>query len=252
MSKAEQNLPGFDPDLAAKAFFRDPQWLFKTGIGGFLNVLSFILCALNFVLIPVAFLIWGVVTGYVLRAARVHMNNPTDKLPEWNDWVDLLISGLTWMAIYTGQLIFFFSVFSVLMLVGLYTGMVSAANPSNLAWSFGSLYGLLALAIVMGINSAFLMINLAQEEQLSGAFAVNLVISKVLARPADFILAWLLSLGIQMAAFILPAITVVGMFFLPSIWFAGQVLSALVLAQAWATVPREAVAAKARAPQANA
>lgn len=240
MSKRDQDLSGFDPDLAARAFFRDPQWLFKTGIGGFLNVLSFILCALNYLLIPVAFLLWGVVTGYVLRAARAHMKDPTDKLPEWNDWLDLLISGLTWMAIYTGQLVFFFSVFSTLMLVGLSTGMFNAANPNNLPWSFGSLYGLLALAFVMGLNSAYLMINLAREEQLSGAFAVNLVISKIAARPLDFLLAWFLSLGIQLAAFILPAMTVVGMFFLPSIWFAGQVLSALVLAQVWTLVPGDA------------
>lgn len=242
MSNFDKNQSVLDPDLAARAFFRDPQWLFKTGIGGFLNVLSFILCALSYLLIPVAFLLWGVVTGYVLRAARAHMKDPNDKLPEWNDWLDLLISGLTWMAIYTGQLIFFFSVLSTLMLVGLSTGMFNAANPNNLAWSFGSLYGLLALAFVIGINSAYLMINLAQEEQLSGAFAVNLVISKIMARPKDFLLAWFLSLGIQLAAFILPAMTVVGMFFLPSIWFAGQVLSALVLAQSWTLVPRDAKA----------
>src|SRR5690349_8722429 len=113
-SKHKQIESGLDPDLAARAFFRDPQWLFKTGIGGFLNVLSFTLCALNYLLIPIAFLLWGLVTGYVLRAARTHIKNPEDRLPEWNDWLDLLISGLTWMAIYTGQLLFFFSVFSTL------------------------------------------------------------------------------------------------------------------------------------------
>ncbi len=232
-------LATFDPDLAVKAFFRDPQWLFKTGIGGFLNVVSFILCALSYMLIPVAFLIWGVVTGYVLRAARLHIKNPEDKLPEWNDWMDLLISGLTWMAIYTGQLLFFFSVLSTLMVTGLTTGMINAANPHNLQWSLGTLYGLTFLALTMALNSAYLMINLAHEEKLTGAFAVNLVISRVLARPADFLLAWLLSMGIQMAALILPLMTVVGMFFLPSVWFAGQILSALVLAQAWATIACE-------------
>ena len=242
MTNTVSNQSTFDPNLAAKAFFSDPQWLFKTGIGGFLNVVSFILCALSYMLIPVAFLIWGVVTGYVLRAARVHMKNPEDKLPQWNDWMDLLISGLTWMAIYTGQLIFFFSVLSTLMVTGLSTGMINAANPHNLQWSFGTLYGLTGLALMMSLNSAYLMINLAQEEKLTGAFAVNLVIEKVMARPADFILAWLLSMGIQMAALILPAMTVVGMFFMPSIWFAGQVLSALVLAQAWATIAQEAQA----------
>lgn len=239
MTTAAKNVTHLDPDLAVKAFFRDPQWLFKTGIGGFLNVVSFILCVLSYLFIPVAFLIWGVVTGYVLRAARMHVNNPADKLPEWNDWMDLLISGMTWMAIYTGQLLFFFSVLSTLMLSGLLTGMVNAANPHNLQWSFGTLYGLTILALMVAFNSAYLMINLAQEEKLSAAFAVNLIINKVMARPADLLLAWLLSVGIQLAALILPALTVVGMFFLPSIWFAGQVLSALVLAQAWSAVTRE-------------
>ena len=246
MKKSEKKVEhsGLDPNLAVGGFFRDPQWLFKTGVGGFLNVLSFILCALNYMLIPVAFLMWGVVTGYVLRAARAHMADPQSKLPEWNDWMDLLISGLTWMAIYTGQLLFFFSVFSVLMLVGLETKLVSAVNPHNLQWSFGTLFGLSGLAMMMALNSAYLMINLAQEEKLSGAFAVNVVVEKILASPGNFILAWLLSLGIQMAAFLLPALSVIGMFFLPSIWFAGQVLSALVLAQAWTTVPREIAVGK--------
>lgn len=239
MTKTTDNPSIFDPDLSVRAFFRDPQWLFKTGIGGFLNVVSFILCALSYMLIPVAFLIWGLVTGYVLRAARLHIKNPQDKLPEWNDWMDLLISGLTWMAIYTGQLLFFFSVLSTLMVTGLSTGMANAANPHNLQWSLGTLYGLTLLALMMALNAAYLMINLAEEEKLTGAFAVNLVISRIMARPADFLLAWLLSMGIQMAALILPLLTVVGIFFLPSIWFAGQVLSALVLAQAWATIPRE-------------
>lgn len=233
---------GLDPDLSARAFFSDPQVLFKTGIGGFLNVLSFILCAISYMLIPIAFLLWGIVTGYVLRAARMHMKNPADKLPDWNDWMDLLISGLTWMAIYTGQLIFFFSVFSTLMVIGLVTGMVGAGNPHNLQWSFGTLYGLVALASMMALNSSFLMINLAQEEKLSGAFAVNAVVSKFIQKPADLTLAWLLSLGIQLASLLLPAVTIVGIFFLPSVWFAGQVLSALVLAQAWASVPCDAKA----------
>ncbi len=118
--------------------------------------------------------------------------------------------------------------------------MVNAANPHNLQWSFGTLYGLTILALMVAFNSAYLMINLAQEEKLSAAFAVNLIINKVMARPADLLLAWLLSMGIQLASLILPALTVVGMFFLPSIWFAGQVLSALVLAQAWSAVTRDA------------
>lgn len=233
----EKETPSYlDPNQAVKAFFSDPQWLFKTGIGGFFNVLSFILCAINYMLIPVAFLLWGLVTGYVLRAARMHMLNADSKLPEWNDWVDLLISGLSWMAIYTGQMLFFFSVFSTLMLVGLSTNMINALNPHNMQWAFGTLYGLSSLAMMLSFNASYLMINLAQEEKLSGAFAINTLFAKLSARPVDFIFAWILSIGIQMAAIVIPALTIVGMFFWPSIWFAGQVLSALVLAQAWKSV----------------
>lgn len=231
---------GLDPNTAVKSFFRDPQWILKTGIGGLFNITSFILCAYNYLFIPVAFLMWGVVTGYVLRAARMHMNDRQSGLPDWNDWADLVISGLTWMAIYTGQLIFFFTILSTLMVVGLTTGMVSAQNPLNLQWSLGTLYGLSGLGLMISLNSSFLMINMAQEEQLTAAFAVNTVISKIAARPADFILAWLLSVGIQLFAFAFPMMTVAGAFFLPSLWFIGQILSALVLAQAWSSVPRDA------------
>ncbi|MBC7999315.1 MAG: DUF4013 domain-containing protein [Leptolyngbya sp.] len=229
----------FNPDRALRAFFNDPQWLFKTGVGGLLNAVSLILCACSHLFIPVAFILWGITTGYVLRAARMRNLDPDSKLPEWNNWLDLLVSGLSWMAVYTGQMLFFFSVLSVFMMVGFGTGMISANNPHYLQWALSGLYGLTVLAAFISISSSYLMVSLAEEESLSGAFAINVVIAKIAERPADFIFAWLVSGGVHIASLVLPTLTVVGFFFLPSAWFAGQLLGVSILAQVWSTVPRK-------------
>lgn len=228
-----------NPDRVLRAFFNDPQWLFKTGVGGLFNAVSLILCACSHLFIPVAFILWGITTGYVLRAARMRILDSDSKLPEWNNWLDLLVSGLSWVAVYTGQMLFFFSVLSVFMMVGFGTGMISANNPHYLQWALGGLYGLTALAAFTSMSSSYLMICLAEEESLSGAFAINVVLAKIAARPADFFLAWLITGGVQIASLILPTLTIVGFFFLPSAWFAGQLIGASILSQVWSTVPRK-------------
>lgn len=275
-----------DPNDAIKTFFNDPEWMFKTGMGGMLNAASLVLCAFNYMLIPLAFLLWGLVTGYVLRAARqeaarladgapasaskpaASADKPTgaadkptaaqarpagskgtptassppgsslEKLPDWNNWSDLLVSGLTWMAIFTGQLMFVVSMFTVALLIGAGLG-ISGSDHYFLPWALGSLYAVTAIAISTSFLSALLMINFAEEEKLTAAFAISKVLSRLRRKPADFAIAWLMGIGLQWAAVVIPAITVLGMFFIPSVWFVAHIVSARLLAQVWRSAGSE-------------
>lgn len=222
---------GLDPNSAIKTYFQDPDWMFKTGMGGMLNAASLVLCALSHLFIPVAFLMWGVTTGYILRAARQELTEQYGKLPDWNNWADLLVSGLTWMAIFTGQIMFVVTVASTTLILGLTTGMINASSANFIPWALGSLYGVAFLSATTGFFSSLLMINFAREERLSGAFNTGAVLSRLKKKPMDFILAWLMGFGLHWCAIVLPTLSVIGIFFIPSAWFIAQILSARLLAQ---------------------
>lgn len=232
-----------DPNSAIKSYFEDPDWMFKTGMGGMLNAASLVLCALSHMLIPVAFLMWGVTTGYILRAARQEFGGPQGKLPDWNNWADLLVSGLTWMAIFTGQVMFVVTVGTTLIIVGLATGMAIGTAPNFVPWALGTVYGVTAIAVSIAFFSALLMINFAREERLTGAFNANAVLTRLRKKPLDFALAWLLGIGLHWCAIVLPTISVLGIFFIPSVWFFAQITSARLIAQVFSSAEDETVTA---------
>ncbi|HEY9787749.1 MAG TPA: DUF4013 domain-containing protein [Candidatus Obscuribacterales bacterium] len=223
---------GLNPDAIVKSFFQDPEWMFKTGVGGMLNATSLVLLSMTILLLPLSVLIWGIVTGYILRAARSEIASE-ESLPQWNDWPDLLISGLTWLAMVTGQVLVVFSVSSTLILFGLISGMLNATDPRYLAFSLASIYFLAIIFVSIAFTSYLLMINFAREERVPAALAVHVVMRKLALRPKDFFTAWLIGVGLQWLSIILPALTVIGLFFTPSTWFIAQVLSARLLAKAW-------------------
>lgn len=233
---------GLDPDEALSTYFRDPDWMFKTGMGGMFNATSLVFLFLNTMLIPLSFCLWALVGGYVMRAARLKLRAEVGvetKLPDWNDWNDLVISGLTWLAVYTGHVLLIVIAFFSLILVGIATGGISAYQPGFIQWALSAVFGFCLVSSLISFLSPLFMISLAQQESVSGAFAIGTVWRHLARRPVDFLLAWLLSIGLHWVAFLLPALTVLGVFFIPSTLFVVQVLSALMFAQVWKAAAQE-------------
>src|ERR1700733_1128984 len=126
------SITGLDPNAAISFYFQDPEWKFKTALGSLLicSALLLVLSGKFFLpMLPVAFLIWSVVQGYVLRLMRTIVQGTDQTLPAWNDWLELVVSGLTWLAIVTGQLMVMASVVTLSLLIGGRYGLVNPFAP---------------------------------------------------------------------------------------------------------------------------
>ncbi len=229
-------LAQLDAQLAWDGVFRDPEWMFKTGMGGMLSAAALVLFAASLMTYPLAIAISAVLAGYVLRVARTRVADANAKLPDWNDWMDLLMSGLSWMAV---QFVFFWAVpvsAVGLLSLGRMSGWMDLASPYFLPFAVLSILDLVLLSLVIHLTLAYLMMNFAVEENMAAGWQPMKVFMQIAKAPKTFVLAWLLGLGIQIGMVALPVITVVGLFFLPTTLFVGQIINATLLAQAWASV----------------
>ena len=88
-----------DAQYAWDSVLKDPDWMFKMGIGGMINAGCMLLAFSSFYFTPFAFAFLALIAGYTLRFIRYRVKDPDIKLPLWNEWLELLMSGLTWLAI---------------------------------------------------------------------------------------------------------------------------------------------------------
>jgi hypothetical protein len=207
----------------------------KTAIGATFNALAAVVFAFNLMLIPVVFLFWAVVIGYHLRVLRTKIADPSSPLPEWNDWVDLIISGLTWLAVLTSFCFLLVSIPTISFLIGAAQGSMVALHPRFLEWSITTFSLSFVMSLFVGLLVTYLQANFAKEERMPAAFAFFEVTRRLRRRATPLVLAWLLSIGLMAGAVILPLCTIVGVFLIPTAVFIAGTISATVIAQAWAS-----------------
>ena len=235
-SAVKTNLDDLNVDRLLRSLFSD-DWIFKTGIGGMLVAGSIVAGLYHYMCIPIVAALWALMIGYCLRCMRYKLMNPDCKLPDWNDWVDLFLSGITWVALQTFFWIFMAAIaFGVMVLCTAYAIASKGAVESNLELVAGCSFITIIYFIASAI-SAYLMVNFALEENTGAGMAVRKVIRRILDEPGKYLGAYLFSVGVQWTCVIVPCITIVGVFFLPSAFFVGQVSSAAILARAWGTTP---------------
>jgi hypothetical protein len=230
--------PGLSPDIALSALRNDPDWMFKLGMGAVIDASGFVLLSFTPAMLPLAFCLFALTTGYVMRVANsaaktMAANGDSYSLPEWSNWLDLFVSGLTWVAIATGQLIILLLALSLSLSLGGATGSAFPLSHSFRLWWSVSIALITLLAASISFFSSYLFVNLAIQEKLSAAFNLAKVMRKAGLQPQEMALAWLLNIGLLYAAVFIPMFSVVGVFFLPLCFFSAQILGALVLAQAW-------------------
>jgi len=232
MTSAGQ-LPSLDADQALRSVFKDPDWMFKTGIGGTLNAGFLVILIVAPILLPLGFGLIAIVCGYLLRLIRTKAQDASAALPGWADWLELAISGLTWMSIQAGLLILVLACLAAALFAGAGSAALSPTSPFFFTWAATSAALVLALWLVLEFLRPYLMANLACQERLSAGFAVAAVLKAAARRPMDFILVVLLASGIQWLSILLPLFTVVGIFLLPSTVFLGHLICASLIAQVW-------------------
>lgn len=222
-----------DPNAAIRSFFRDPTWRLKASIGGTFNACSLLLLVLNPVLLPLSVLLWSVVCGYTLKVMRVKIKDPEAPLPPWNDWLDLLISGLTWFAIYTGAILLVMSVLTISMIFGAIQGSIYANDPRFVTWAVITLTLVSIAWMAVALFTTFVQANFAEEERTIAAFAVRKIMRMFRQHCGTLVLTWLLGVGISAVALIVPICTIIGITFLPMTCFIASTVCATMVAQAW-------------------
>ncbi len=229
-------LQGLDPDAAIQHIFKDPSWKLVLGIGSIMNAAALVLLGSGqfaLPLLPVAFLLWAAAQGYLLKVARSVVSDPESALPEWSGWGDILISGLTWIAIICLQVVLFFTVMYFSLIVGAVHGYLNALTPQFPLWAYGTLA---ALAMVLFIGTFFLpllMVNFAEKERVAAALSVGTAINRLFKRPEQFVLVWLLSTGLYSLAVLVPMVIVIGIPLIPMTTFLASLINAVMLAQVW-------------------
>lgn len=221
--------PSFDADLAVKGFFRDPDWMFKIGIGQVVNASALLIGLANPMLFPLLLALSSLTTGFSLRMVRFRALAVEDKLPEWNEWLELTVSGLTWLALLFG---FWSAVTAVASVIYMF-GSRFATTSTETAWIIAGVLVTFGAALVISFYTSYLMVNFALEESIKAAFAVREVTKRLLADPRAMVAGWLMALGLPGAAILLPSLTVIGLFFVPATVFAANVMAADILAQVW-------------------
>lgn len=235
-----------DPNQALRHLVKDPDWTFKVGVGGIFNALSLVVLCGGLIMLPVSFCCWALNTGYILRVMRSKMKDPEAKLPDWNDWLDLFISGMSWLAIAYGFVMACILFYSTLMtsIISYYYKLAKNApaakevldsaqttHSEQILWVCAATVALILVSCVLHFFSSILKLNFARKETMRAGFAYLEAFKIIQTRPSDYMYVWLLSVGLLKLAIILPTLTVLGIFFVPSVFFAAQIMTALLYAQ---------------------
>lgn len=222
-----------DADGALAGFFRDPDWMFKTGIGGMIVAGCIILLAINTILMPIALALSSLVCGYLLKVMRYKTLNPSSKLPDWDEWMELFVSGLTWLAVQFGLALILISALTISLLIAAALGTIKITSGGFIAWALSTVAVMSFLCAALSFLTPLLMLNFAVEERVAAGFAFRKVVRKALRNPREFLVTWLLSIGVAWASVVLPTLTLIGIFFIPSTSFVGQVICATLWCQVW-------------------
>jgi hypothetical protein len=228
------SLQQLDPNQAVRLFFSDPDWRMKSGVGGMLGAAALLMLFLHKLLIPVAFCMWALLAGYNLRLIRCKIADINSPLPKWNDWPDLFISGLTWIAVAFGYWLLVSTVTTVALFLGVALGGPGLAlSDQYVVWVVVTLAVVSATILAVSFFATINMLNFAKQERTAAAFDVFTAFRRLAQAPKQFLQAWLLFIGLQAAGVVLPIVSVVGVAFIPIVSFTFTSVAAIILAQAW-------------------
>lgn len=223
----------FDLNSSFKAFLKDPEWPLKTTIGGFINYMAFGFFVFNPAFAPICFILWALSTGYLLRSLRLSTQGEMEKLPGWHDWLDLVISGLSWLAIAAGFFFFAMSLLAISLMVGVGFDISHISKPNFLIWSEGTFLSLSLLSLGQNFFLTVLMANFAEEERMAAGFAWRKVLRRMAKAPLELGTVWLAGATLSTVALCLPTMTIIGAIFTPFCYFLAQIISTRMIGQTW-------------------
>ncbi|CAN5490515.1 hypothetical protein BH11CYA1_BH11CYA1_23200 [soil metagenome] len=226
----------FDLANSYKAIFKDPEWPLKTTIGGFINYTALGAFLFNPAFTPICFVLWALSTGYLLRTLRSTAAGDLEKLPNWGDWLDLLISGLSWLSIAAGFFFFALSTFAISLIIGASFDVAHISKPNFLLWSESTFLGVFFIAVAQNFFLTVLMANFAEEERMAAGFAWRKTLRRIAKAPVELASVWLAGSALTVMALVIPPMTLIGALFTPFCYFLAQIISTRMIGQTWAYI----------------
>lgn len=241
--------PKLDVSTSVSTYKSDPDWMFKSGIGGMITAATLLISLLDIqhlVFVPVGLALSGLSTGFVLRTMRDYSAKPRAKLPLWADWMDMFMFGITWIAIQFGLIMIAMMIITALLVITVY-GM----NQSGKTLLFAEVgaFSIFFILLFLHFAMTFLMVNYATEQKLGAGFNIGEVLKRASANPGLFYLAWALSTALPIVAVIVPSLTLIGVFIVPSTYFASLLVGAHFVSQAWSWTPERAAELASGSPR---
>lgn len=236
MPEAESNLVKVDSDVLAlsfKSITSEQGWMVKVMIGSLISYLAATTFIVNQLFLPLCVALLGLSYGYLLRVMRQCMADPTAKLPEWNNWLDLLISGISWATIGLGFTFVGLGMVASVLIIGVETGACYITDPRFSQWALSGFIGLFTLFTCGHFFGAILMANFAEEESMAAGFAWIKVLKRFAKKPFLFLTAWLCAYALNFMAAILPIASMVFAVMTPFAIFFAQIIGARLIARAW-------------------
>jgi hypothetical protein len=221
-----------DVQRLMKGVFKD-DWMVKTGIGGVLGAAGLVSILYSFMCLPILAAFWALTIGYCLRCMRLKAADPEAPLPPWNDWGDLFMSGMTWIALQSGIWITCLALQAIILKVCLDFAYLAKSQPICLIWcATGCTLVVLALSL-LALLSSYVMVNFAIEENARAGYAFVKVARSLIKSPLRLTSGFLLATGVQYMSVLLPSLTLVGIFLVPSTSFVGNLVASILLAKHW-------------------
>jgi hypothetical protein len=244
-----RKLRRLSPNETFRQFKADPQWTVKVGVGGMLYALTLVLVLLNILSFPIVLCLWALIQGYLITTVNVALEDAQKPLPQWKTWGELLIAGLTWMAIESLQWIVLFSIIIGALKISDIARTDQLVAPAFSSWAICIWSLIMLLFALASFFSAYRLANFAARQEIRAAFDFVEVVKRLFRAPMPMLQAWLLQVGLLGAAVVLPIATIIGVFLVPTSIFIAQILGVRMLAQAWELGTPEAQSEPNAAPQ---
>lgn len=192
-------------------------WITTVLIGGILILLSFLV-------VPVF-----AAYGYVIQTIRESLSGASEP-PAFDDWGELLIDGVQgWLITLVYMVVP--AIVALVAVGGSAVAIVTGGDAGAAAGIGGLLFGLALsalLSLVFGYFAVVGVVNFAREDRFAAGFDFGVI--RTVALDREYAVAWLLSVGVFVAASLVNAVPVVGWILTPFASF----YAAVVAADLWA------------------
>ena len=218
----------FNPNNAFKLFFQDKNWTLKTGIGGIINATAIIILFFSPVFIPISVCLFALNIGYILKCVNHKLAKKAD-LPDYDGFVDLLLSGLNWMALWFSYLLMFLFLSGMVLFTAI---CLNAFDIESRYFTFTAsltMFIIFLLWIKFQFIINFIIVDFAKTYKPSPIKSLKQLTLNFWRNPLIMLITFGLNTGIFYLAILIPGLSVFGIFLIPSTMYIASVINILLI-----------------------